>query len=116
VRHSVAINGMDGVALTKLDVLDGMDTIQVCTGYRLGNTVVDYIPSNAKAQRELVPMYEEIEGWKESTRSARSWRDLPAQAIKYIRRVEELIGCPVALLSTSPNREDTIVIRDPFVG
>jgi adenylosuccinate synthase len=114
VRQSVAVNGIDGVALTKLDVLDGFDQLKVCVGYRLNGETVDYMPAGLKAQGQLEPVYETLEGWSESTHGARSWKDLPAAAIKYVRRVEELIGAPVALLSTSPEREDTILMRDPF--
>jgi len=116
VRQSVALNGMDGIALTKLDVLDGLKTLKICVGYRLGDQTFDYLPAGLKAQSALVPIYEEIEGWSESTQGARSWRDLPAAAAKYVRRIEELIGAPVALLSTSPQRDDTILMRDPFQG
>lgn len=114
VRQSVAVSGVTGIALTKLDVLDGMDTIRVCTGYRLRGARIDHFPSNAADQMAVEPIYEDIEGWSESTAGARSWAQLPAQAIKYIRRIEELIRCPVALVSTSPEREDTILVRDPF--
>ena len=115
VRYGVRINGLDALALTKLDVLDGFDEIKLCTGYKLDGATLDYLPPDANAQARIEPVYETIPGWKESTRGARSWADLPATAIKYIRRVEELIGAPVALLSTSPEREDTILVRDPFV-
>ncbi|MDE2301766.1 MAG: adenylosuccinate synthase [Sphingomonadales bacterium] len=114
VRQSCAISGVTGVALTKLDVLDGFDRVRICTGYRLGGRVLDYFPSQASEQAEVEPIYEEIEGWRETTAGARSWADLPAQAIKYITRVQELIECPVALVSTSPERDDTILVRDPF--
>jgi adenylosuccinate synthase len=114
VRQSVAINGIDGIALTKLDVLDGFDQLKICVGYRLDGQVVDYMPAGLKAQGQLEPVYETLEGWGESTQGARSWKDLPGAAIKYVRRIEELIGAPVALLSTSPEREDTILMRDPF--
>ena len=114
VRKAAAVSGVSGIAFTKLDVLDGFETLKICTGYRLGDTVLDYFPAHAADQAAVVPIYEEIEGWSESTAGARSWADLPAQAIKYIRRVEELIRCPVALVSTSPEREDTILVRDPF--
>ncbi|MDE2486974.1 MAG: adenylosuccinate synthase [Alphaproteobacteria bacterium] len=114
VRQSVALNGIVGVALTKLDVLDGLATLKICTGYRLDGRELSYLPAGLKAQGELTPVYEEMEGWSESTHGARSWRDLPAAAVKYVRRVEELIGAPVALLSTSPQRDDTIMMRDPF--
>ncbi|MBR0554017.1 adenylosuccinate synthase [Stakelama marina] len=114
VRQAVAVSGVTGIALTKLDVLDGFETIRICTGYRLRGATLDHFPSHAADQASVEPVYEEIEGWSQSTAGARSWADLPAQAIKYIRRVEELIQCPVALVSTSPEREDTILVRDPF--
>lgn len=114
VRQSVAINGIDGIALTKLDVLDGLPTLKICTGYRIGDKVIDYLPSSLKDQAAAQPVYEEMEGWSESTGSVRSFRDLNANAVKYVRRIEELIGAPVALLSTSPQRDDTILMRDPF--
>ena len=114
VRQSAAVSGITGVALTKLDVLDGFDEIRICTGYRLGDQSYDYLPPHPQDQARVEPVYETIEGWSESTAGARSWAELPAQAIKYIRRVEELIQCPVALVSTSPEREDTILVRDPF--
>ena len=114
VRQTVITGGIDGIALTKLDVLDGMEEIGVCTGYRLDGQNIDHLPAETSEQARLEPIYEMLEGWSESTRGARSWADLPATAIKYIRRVEELIGAPVSLLSTSPEREDTILVRDPF--
>ena len=114
VRQSVAVSGVTGIALTKLDVLDGLETIRICTGYRLRGETLDHFPAHAADQMAVEPIYEDIEGWSESTAGARSWAQLPAQAIKYIRRVEELIQCPVALVSTSPEREDTILVRDPF--
>jgi len=114
VRQSVALNGIAGVALTKLDVLDGLPTLKICTGYRLDGRTIGHLPAGLKAQGELEPVYEEMEGWRESTRGARSFRDLPASAVKYVRRIEELIGAPVALLSTSPERDDTIMMHDPF--
>ena len=114
VRQAVTVGGIDGIALTKLDVLDGFDEIKICTAYRRGGEVYDYMPAGASAQAEIEPIYEIAEGWRESTRGARSWAALPATAIKYIRRLEELIGAPVALLSTSPEREDTVLVRDPF--
>ncbi|MCY1648994.1 adenylosuccinate synthase [Caulobacter sp. SL161] len=116
VRQSVAINGIHGVALTKLDVLDGLKTLKICVGYKIGDKVVDYLPAGLRDQAAATPVYEEIEGWTESTAGARSFKDLNANAIKYVRRVEELIGAPVALLSTSPERDDTILMRDPFQG
>jgi adenylosuccinate synthase len=116
VRQSCAIAGVTGIALTKLDVLDGFERIRICTGYRLGDRILDHLPAHAADQARVEPIYEEMPGWPESTAGARSWADLPAQAVKYIRRVEELIQCPVALVSTSPEREDTILVRDPFLG
>jgi adenylosuccinate synthase len=116
VRQSVAINGIDGIALTKLDVLDGLKTLKICVGYKIGDREVDYLPAGMRDQAAAVPIYEEMEGWSESTAGARSFKDLNANAIKYVRRVEELIGAPVALLSTSPERDDTILMRDPFQG
>ena len=114
VRQAVAVNGIDGIALTKLDVLDGFEEIMVCTGYRLDGAMVDHLPAGQAAQARVEPVYETLPGWSETTASARSWADLPAQAIKYVRRIEELIGAPVAMLSTSPEREDTILVTDPF--
>ena len=114
VRQAVKTAGLDGIALTKLDVLDGFEEIRVCTAYRLGGKIYDYFPAGTSAQAEAEPVYETAEGWAESTRGARSWADLPATAIKYIRRIEELIGAPVAMLSTSPERDDTVLVRDPF--
>ncbi len=114
VRQSCAVSGVTGIALTKLDVLDGFDTIKICTGYRLNGKVYDYLPAHAAEQAVVEPIYEEMPGWQETTAGARSWADLPAQAIKYITRVQELIETPVALVSTSPQREDTILVRDPF--
>ena len=114
VRQSCAISGVTGIALTKIDVLDGFETIRICTGYRLRGEAIDYLPANAVEQAELEPVYEEMDGWSGTTVGARSWADLPAQAIKYIRRIEELIECPVASVSTSPEREDTILVCDPF--
>ena len=114
VRQTVKICGITGIALTKLDVLDGFKTIKICIGYKHGGKIYDYLPASSKIQAEIEPIYEEIEGWSESTQGAKSWAELPAQAIKYIRRIEELIECQVALLSTSPKREDTILVRDPF--
>jgi adenylosuccinate synthase len=116
VRQSVAINGIDGIALTKLDVLDGLETLKICVGYQVGDKLLDYLPAGMRDQAAAVPIYEEMEGWSESTQGVRSFRDLNANAIKYVRRIEELIGAPVALLSTSPQRDDTILMRDPFQG
>ena len=114
VRQSCAVSGITGIALTKLDVLDGLDEVKICTGYRLRGESLDHFPAQAGDQAAVEPVYEVMEGWKDSTAGARSWRHLPGQAIKYIRRIEELIACPVALVSTSPEREDTILVRDPF--
>ena len=114
VRQSCAVSGVTGIALTKLDVLDGFETIKICTGYRLNGKVYDYLPAHAAEQAAVEPIYEEMPGWQETTAGARSWADLPAQAIKYVQRVQELIETPVALVSTSPEREDTILVRDPF--
>ncbi|MFA6124330.1 MAG: adenylosuccinate synthase [Sphingomonas sp.] len=114
LRQSAAVGGITGIALTKIDVLDGFDEVKICTGYRLRGETLDYFPAHAADQAEVEPIYETMPGWQETTAGARSWADLPAQAIKYIRRVEELIRCPVALVSTSPERDDTILVRDPF--
>ncbi|MDI7860630.1 adenylosuccinate synthase [Rhizobiaceae bacterium n13] len=114
VRQSVATNGITGIALTKLDVLDGLDELKICIGYKLDGQEIDHLPASQGAQARVEPIYITLEGWKESTVGARKWADLPAQAIKYVRQVEELIGAPVALLSTSPEREDTILVTDPF--
>ncbi len=114
VRQTVRTSGIHGIALTKLDVLDGLDEIKVCVGYRLDGRVIDDLPAAESAQRRVEPIYETLPGWRESTYGARSWADLPAQAVKYVRHVEELIGAPVALLSTSPERDDTILVADPF--
>jgi len=116
VRQTVAINGIHGVALMKLDILDGLKTLKICTGYQVGERVLDHLPANMADQAAARPIYEEMEGWSETTYGARSWKDLPATAVKYVRRIEELIGAPVAVLSTSPDREDTILMRDPFLG
>ena len=114
VRQTCAASGVHGIALTKLDVLDGFERLAICTGYRLDGRELDYLPTAAEEQARVEPVYEWLDGWQESTAGARSWADLPAAAIKYVRRVEELIRCPVALLSTSPEREDTILVTDPF--
>ncbi len=114
VRQTCAISGVHGIALTKLDVLDGFETLKICTGYTVDGVHYDHLPTAAALQARAVPVYEEIEGWSESTEGARSWADLPAAAVKYVRRIEELIQCPVALLSTSPERDDTILVHDPF--
>ena len=114
VRQTVQTSGIDGLALTKLDILDGFPEIKVCVGYRLDGARIDYLPAGERAQARVEPIYEVIEGWQEPTAKARSWAELPAQAIKYVRSVEELVSCPVALLSTSPEREDTILMKNPF--
>ena len=114
VRQAVRTGGITGIALTKLDVLDGLTELKVCTGYKLDGETIDYFPAGMGAQQRVEPVFETIEGWTESTKGARSWGQLPAAAIKYIRRIEELIGAPVTLLSTSPEREDTILMEDPF--
>ncbi len=114
VRQTCAISGMNGIALTKLDVLDGFQTLKICTGYEVDGQHYDHLPTAAALQTRVKPVYEEMEGWQESTQGARSWADLPANAVKYVRRIEELIQCPVALLSTSPERDDTILVTDPF--
>jgi len=116
VRQTVRTSGINGIALTKLDVLDGFESLEVCVGYRLGDETLDHLPASQGAQARVEPVYETIEGWRGSTAGARSWADLPAQAIKYVRRIEELIGAPVALLSTSPERDDTILVQNPFEG
>ena len=114
VRQTVRTSGIDGIALTKLDILDGFDEIKVCVGYHLDGREIDYLPASEHAQARVEPVYESAEGWQEGTAHARSWAQLPAQAVKYVRRIEELIGCPVTLLSTSPEREDTILMKNPF--
>jgi adenylosuccinate synthase len=114
VRQAVKLNGIDGIALTKLDVLDGLDEIKVCVGYELDGKVIERFPFTMGAQARIKPVWEVFEGWKESTKGARAYGELPATCIKYVRRVEELVNCPVALLSTSPEREDTILMTDPF--
>ncbi|MCG6903887.1 MAG: adenylosuccinate synthase [Rhodobacter sp.] len=114
VRQTCATSGVNGIALTKLDVLDGFEVLKICVGYELDGEQLDYLPTAADRQARCVPIYEEIEGWSASTEGARSWADLPGEAVKYVRRIEELIQCPVALLSTSPERDDTILVTDPF--
>ena len=114
VRQTVRTSGINGLALTKLDILDGLPEIQVCVGYRLDGREIDYLPASEHAQARVEPLYETVGGWQEPTARARSWAELPAQAIKYVRRIEELVGCPVTLLSTSPEREDTILMQNPF--
>lgn len=116
VRQSCKINGINGVALTKLDVLDGFDELKVCIGYKFNGEMYDRLPAGTGGQAGVEPVYETFEGWSGSTAGARSWADLPAQAVKYVRRIEELIETPVALLSTSPERDDTILMQDPFKG
>jgi adenylosuccinate synthase len=114
VRQTVRTSGINGLALTKLDILDGLEELQVCVAYRLDGREIDYLPASEHAQARVEPVYETIEGWQDRTAQARSWAQLPAQAIKYVRRIEELVGCPVTLLSTSPDREDTILMQNPF--
>jgi adenylosuccinate synthase len=114
VRQMVKTAGINGIALTKLDVLDGFDEIKICTGYRLDGAAIDYLPSNAAEQARIEPLYESLQGWSDTSFGARSWADLPAEAVRYVRYIEELIGAPVTLLSTSPERDDTILVRDPF--
>jgi len=114
VRQTCTTSGVAGIALTKLDVLDGFEELKICTGYMLDGALIDYLPTAAAQQARVTPVYETMPGWSETTAGARSWAELPAEAIKYVRRVEELIGCPVAMLSTSPERDDTILVTDPF--
>jgi adenylosuccinate synthase len=114
VRQSVRSSGINGLALTKLDILDGLTELKVCVAYRLNGREIDYLPAGERAQAEVEPVYETFDGWQARTAGARSWAELPAQAIKYVRHIEELVGCPVALLSTSPEREDTILMHNPF--
>jgi adenylosuccinate synthase len=114
VRQTVRSSGINGLALTKLDILDGLPELKVCVAYRLDGREIDYLPASERAQAEVEPVYETFEGWQAATAKARTWSELPAQAIKYVRHVEELVGCPVALLSTSPEREDTILMHNPF--
>jgi adenylosuccinate synthase len=114
VRQVIKVAGIDGIALTKLDVLDGFDEIKVCIAYELDGQRIDSLPAGTNAQARVKPIYETFEGWSQSTRGARSWGELPAQAVKYVRHIEELIECPVTLLSTSPERGDTILVKDPF--
>ncbi|MDG2473794.1 MAG: adenylosuccinate synthase [Paracoccaceae bacterium] len=114
VKQTCTVSGVDGIALTKLDVLDGLKKIKICTGYKLGMKKLNYLPSAASLQKKVQPIYETLEGWSGSTVGARSWLDLPPNAIKYVRRIEELIGCTASLVSTSPERDDTILVRDPF--
>ena len=114
VRQTVRTSGINGLALTKLDILDGFHELRVCVGYRLDGREIDYFPAGEHSQSGVEPIYETLEGWKDSTAGARSFAELPAQAVKYVRRIEELVACPVALLSTSPDRDDTILMRNPF--
>ena len=114
VKHAVQTSGIDGIALTKLDVLDGFEKIKICVGYELDGKTIDYFPTSTDEQFIVKPIFEELEGWKDSTKGARFWNDLPAEAIKYVKRLEELTGTTVSLLSTSPEREDTILVKDPF--
>ena len=114
VRQTVCTSGITGIALTKLDVLDGLDELKICVAYELDGKRIDYLPASQGAQARVVPIYETLPGWKETTKGARSWAELPAQAVKYVRYVEELIGAPVAILSTSPERDDTILVHNPF--
>jgi adenylosuccinate synthase len=114
VSQTIKVSGIHGIALTKLDVLDGLAEIKVCVGYKLDGKRIDRLPAAEEAQKNVEPIYETLEGWQETTAGGRSWADLPAQAIKYVKYLEELIGCPVALLSTSPERDDTILMKDPF--
>jgi len=114
VRQSVKINGINGIALTKLDILDGMDKIKICTGYQIDGEEIDYLPASSLSQAKIKPLYEVLDGWSKSTQGARTLADLPAAAIKYIHRIEEIIGTPVAILSTSPEREDVVLVNDPF--
>ena len=114
VRQAIKVGGVDGIALTKLDVLDGFERLRICTGYRLNGALIQHFPSSESEQAAVEPVWEEIDGWSDSTRGARSWAELPATTVKYVRRIEELIETPVALLSTSPERDDTILVRDPY--
>ncbi len=114
VRQAVALNGIDGLALTKLDVLDGLEEIKIVVGYNLDGKQIDYLPASLSEQQRVEPIFETLEGWKDTTAGARRWNDLPAQAVKYVRHIEELVQAPVTLLSTSPERDDTILVRDPF--
>jgi adenylosuccinate synthase len=116
VRQAVKIGGVQGLALTKLDVLDGLKELKICTGYRVNGQEMKRLPFAMAAQAAAEPVYETLEGWSGSTRGARSYADLPAAAVKYVRRIEELVEAPVVLLSTSPDRDDTITLRDPFAG
>ena len=114
VKHSIEVSGMDGIALTKLDVLDTFDQIKICTGYKLNGKKINYFPHSESDQKKIEPIYEVHEGWVESTQRARSWTELPALAIKFVRRIEEVLETPISILSTSPRREDTILVKNPF--
>ena len=114
VRQAIKTSGIHGIALTKLDVLDGLEEIKVGVGYELDGKTIERFPAAEEAQKRVVPIYESLDGWKNTTAGARSFAQLPAQAIKYVKYLEELIECPVALLSTSPERDDTILMKDPF--
>jgi adenylosuccinate synthase len=116
VRQAVKVGGVDGLVVTKLDVLDGLPTLKICTGYRVNGEIMKRLPASIAAQEAAEPIFDEMPGWAGSTRGARSYAELPAEAVKYIRRIEELVEAPVVLLSTSPERDDTIVLRDPFAG
>ena len=114
VRHAIEVSGIDGMALTKLDVLDSFEEINICVAYELDGKVINYFPSSSEEQARIKPVFEKFDGWDNSTFGARLWNDLPAEAIKYVKRIEELTGIPVSLLSTSPERDDTILVKDPF--
>jgi adenylosuccinate synthase len=116
VRQAIKVGGVQGLALTKLDVLDGLTELKICTGYHVNGAFLRHLPAAPGAQAAAVPEYETMEGWSGSSRGARSWANLPAQAVKYVRRIEELVEAPVTLLSTSPERDDTIMVKDPFEG
>jgi adenylosuccinate synthase len=116
VRQTVKLGGIHGIALTKLDVLDGLEELKICVGYEIDGEAYDYLPASQVKQAAAKPVYEVMEGWSESTRGARSWAELPAAAVKYVKHIEALIGAPVTLLSTSPERDDTILMQDPFMG
>jgi len=114
VKQAIITGGITGIALTKLDVLDGFAELKICVGYKLDGKIIKRLPAGAANQANVEPIYESMPGWQGSTRGARSWADLPAEAVKYVRHIEELIGCPVSMVSTSPEREDVILMRDPF--
>ena len=115
LKHSINVSGIDGIALTKLDVLDSFKEVKICIGYKLNGKKINYFPQSESDQNNIVPIYETHKGWLEKTKGAKSWTDLPALAIKYVRRIEELLGVQVSLLSTSPKREDTILVKNPFI-